>query len=376
VRNSDKAGSTPSRPAGGFEWSGPHDRDRRTAELLLVAVATICAAYVATVVIAVVVAIHLGGLGPHHFVKAWERDLGPLGIAALGVAGVGALAAIIAVTASKSLAARVTRLAGARAPADGEAEHASTYIESFALGLGFPVPRVLVIDENTPNGFAVGRSRASAVCVTTGALRLPTDQLEALCAQTLTSLCNRALPLTCAAADLVILASWCTNAVWGTAAALITSTVIGVPVAFAATTTVAIVLLIAVTKPLLAIASRAIPKLRARSAQLADLDAVRVTNQPAGLARLLLTTAADTRRVASRWQIANLWFDADTSRPPARKLGRRLLPWMAELDPTDTGSARHRAEVVRRDLIDRARVLVDQSGDPKLRAQLEKVAGV
>ena len=57
--------------------------------------------------------------------------------------------------------------------------------------------------DSREDSLAAGRRRACAVCLTTGALGLPHDQLDALCAQTITSVANRALPLTCAAADLV-----------------------------------------------------------------------------------------------------------------------------------------------------------------------------
>ena len=108
----------------------------------------------------------------------------------------------------------------------------------------------------------------------------------------------------------------------------------------------------------------------------ADLDAVRLTNQPAALARLLLTTAADRRAVSTPWQIAHLWFDPDTSRP-ARGTHAATLPDL-DRDTTPRGSSPAtpaRQPVARREqmLIERARVLVDQtSGDPKLRAELER----
>ena len=53
------------------------------------------------------------------------------------------------------------------------------------------------------------------MCLTSGALELPHDELDALCEHAITSVVNRATPLACAAADLVLLADVFTKAVWG-----------------------------------------------------------------------------------------------------------------------------------------------------------------
>jgi len=170
-------------------------------------VAAICAAYVASVVTTIVVTMHLGGIGPRHALTGWQHRLGPLAVAAVIIASVGAVAVLIATAASKRLAGHVTREVQARPPKAREAAHLSSSVTSFALGVGIPTPDIVVVDDPTPNGFAVGRRHTRAVCVTTGALSPPHDQLDALCAQTLTALRHRALELTCAVADLVILAN-------------------------------------------------------------------------------------------------------------------------------------------------------------------------
>jgi Zn-dependent protease with chaperone function len=292
----------------------------------------------------------------------------------VAVALVSALAALIAALASRGLAARALRLANARPLADGEAEHTKRYIESFALGVGFPTPSIGVVEDRALNGFAIGRRRSCVVCLTTGALALPPDQLDALCAQTITSVANRALPFTCAAADLVMVARLCTRAVWGLLGVLLVSTVIGVPPLLAAALAVAITLLVVCTMPMLALADRAIPRLRDNSARLADLNSVGVTNQPAPLARLLLTAADDRRAIAAPWQIAHLWFDADTKGRPPGGFERRFEVWLDPLEGADPVSLRPNPTVARRTLIERARVLVDMtSGDPDLRTRLKRV---
>jgi len=358
----------PNGAAAGFQWWGPHTRARRSAVLLLAGVAAICAAYVMIGVGAIVLAIRIVQVGSEHS-DMWP--LGPVATAALVVALIIVLAAVIAVVASETLAARSIRLAGARPLTDAEAAHATFRAETFALGVGFPPPAVWVVDDPVPNAFAAGRRRACAVCLTTGALELPHDQLDALCAQTITSVANRALPLTCAAADLLVVARRCTNAIWAVVGVLLVATVIGVPPLFAAALTVAIVLVVVCSVPLLVVAERATRRLRNRSAQLADLDSVSVTNQPAALARVLLAAAADTRTVASRWEIAHLWFDPDTTRPASRGWELQFQSWLGDF--AGDGTSREPAVRARRALLDRARVIVDlTSADPTLRRELDR----
>jgi len=358
---------------GGFAWWAPHDRARRSAELLLAGVATICALYVVVTIVAVVVAVRIGQVGSGHRLVPWHHRVGPLLFALLAAVLIGGLAALIAKLASNGLAARALRLANARPVADGEAESAKRYIESFALGVGFSTPSIGIVEDPAPNAFAIGRRGSCVVCLTTGALRLPPGQLDALCAQTITSVANRALPLTCAASDLVLIARLCTRAVWGLLGVLLVSTVIGVPPLLAAALAVAITLLVVCTMPMLALADRAIPRLRDRSAQLADLNSVGLTNQPASLARLLLTAADDKRAIAAPWQIAHLWFDPDTKRKAPRGFEHRFDEWLDPLEGSDPASLRRDPAAARRTLIERARVLVDMtSGDPELRTLLER----
>jgi Zn-dependent protease with chaperone function len=330
--------------------------------------ATVCAAYVLTVIVAVVLAIRIVSMGSGHSIAVHE-SLGPVRLALIAIAALGAIAAVIAAVVSGSLAARAARIAGAREAAPGEAEHARTYVDDFALALGFGAPTVRIVDDDAPNAFAAGRGRACVVCVTTGALSLPPDQLEAMCAQTMASVANRALPLTCASADLVLIARRCTQTIWFVSGLLLVSSIVGVPALLAAAVTAAIIVLVVITIPLLGVARRAVPRLRSRAALLADLDAVSLTNQPAPLARVLLTTARNQRTVTSAWPIAPLWFDlhvADT-RPG------RFASILQDAMESDDGTARQRAARARRELLERARVLVDLANDSTLRADLVQI---
>ncbi|MDQ1509614.1 MAG: hypothetical protein QOG50_1458, partial [Actinomycetota bacterium] len=209
-----------------------------------------------------------------------------------------------------------------------------------------------------------------------GALALPDDELDALCAYTITSVSNRAVPLACAAGDLVRVANWCTKAIWSMAVVIVMSSLLGVPAEFVALTTLVVVVLVACTKPLLAVADGAIARLLDNSARLTDLDTVRVTNQPASLARLLLTAADDAQKVATHWQIAHLWFDPDTSRPPMPTWKQSIATWTSTDEPDDMQLAARNARAARQMLIGRARVVVDLcGGDAKLLARLARLGG-
>jgi len=331
--------------------------------------ATVSAAYVLTVVAAIALAVRIVSLGSGHSIAPHET-LGPVRVALIVIALLGAIAAAIAAVASESLAARATRIARARPAAPGEAEAAMACVDDFALALGFTSPTLRIVDDPTPNAFAAGRGRRCVVCVTTGALGLPPDQFKALCAQTMTSVANRALPLTCASADLMLIARRCTYSVWFVSALLLVSSIVGVPVLLTAAVTVAIIVVVVITIPLLALAQHAVPRLRARAAVLADLDAVSLTNQPAALARVLLAAARDNGSVICGWPIAPLWFDLDTRDAPPRRFARSM---QLLIEPDVTETAPHRAARARRELIERARVLVALAGDdPKLHAELRR----
>ena len=212
-----------------------------------------------------------------------------------------------------------------------------------------PTARLRIVDADAPNGFGAGRPRRCTVCLTTGALALPHDELGALCAHCIASVANRTTPLASAAADLVLVADVCTKVIWGVAAFFLVSSIIGVPADVVAMTTLTIVLLVTATKPLLAIADRGFVAFCTRPPDWPTSTRCRVTNQPSALAGLLLDAAADEQTVASRWQIAHMWFDPDTRRPP-RGHG---LPWEFIEDGPDVMQPNR--NVARQSLIDRAR---------------------
>jgi heat shock protein HtpX len=85
------------------------------------------------------------------------------------------------------------RMSGAREASPAEAPELHAMVESLAARAGLPKPRVYLIDSETPNAFATGRSPAKgAVAVTTGIARLLTrDELAGVIAHELAHIKHR-----------------------------------------------------------------------------------------------------------------------------------------------------------------------------------------
>ena len=265
----------------GFAWWDPHDRARRAALLLLALTAAICATYAAAAVVAVVVALRAGELGPWRGLRTWQHRLGPWGIAGSLILLVAAAAALIAGAALAGFGRRVLRWAGSRSAEPGDAAHARSSIDSFALGEGIAPPLLTIVDDPTPNALTTTRFRTATVCLTSGALELPHDELTALCSHSVVCATNRAATLAGASADLIVLANWCTKLIWAAMGLIVMSSLLGVSPLAVAMTILAAVLIVAITKPLLGVANRAVVHLLDDAALLADLETVRVTNRPA-----------------------------------------------------------------------------------------------
>lgn len=350
-----------SRPA---SWWEEHDRARRDAIVLLGVASTICATYFAAVIVIVLGALRVGKFGPWRGIETWRHRVGPFWLVALAVGIVAFAALTIAFLAWSALAKHVLRRAHARLPRTGEAHDAQMLASDFALGVGLGEPRLSIVDDRAVNALATGRARAPQIVLTSGALELPPDELETLCAHSVAAVSQRAFPLAGAAAAVMLDADWCTRVIWGMAGVIFVSGLVGVPTDVVAVTILGIVLLVATTTPLVAVASHAIVRLLDRTAELTDLETVRVTNQPGALATLMLDVVEHRTPVTSTWDIAHLWFDPETKT-------RTSSWWWPSVRPiAGPDSPRTRAA-----LVDRARVLVDlTSGEPHLRARLEHAA--
>lgn len=95
-----------------------------------------------------------------------------------------------------------------------------TVTENLAIADGLPMPKLYVIDDESPNAFATGRDEKHAVvCATTGILeRLNRRELEGVIAHELSHVKNRDILLSSIVAVLVgavaIIADWITRSMW------------------------------------------------------------------------------------------------------------------------------------------------------------------
>ena len=358
---------------GEFAWWRPHDRASRRARILFVLAAGVLAAYLAAGAVILVVCLRAAEVGPWRQIESAADRLGPAGLTILAIAVHALVATAIAGLGWMGLSRTTRRLAGARPPVIDEGIHARAALETFALARGIPAPRVWIIDDHAPNSLVFGRPRSGNVCPTTGALHLPRDELDALCANNVTALTSRTFAFATAAADLLLFAEWSTALVWGTAALVLLSSLVGLPPEVAAASVLGIMLLVAATWPILAVADRELPHLLDDAAALVDLETVRISARPSSLAHLLLHLVEDTRRVASRWEIVHLWFERDVVEICGRAGDRTIALGPISIDRPHLAQRCGRA--AGRGLIERAEIAVElANGDRELRERLERAA--
>jgi hypothetical protein len=332
----------------------------------------VVATYLAGLALVVAVTLRAMDVGPWDLIDTWADDLGPVGIVLIVLGAVVVASLAITLVGWRGLPRTTLRLAGARAPRDGEAQPVEEALATCSLAYGLPVPALWVVDDPAPNGMAFGRPHAPNVCLTTAALRLPRDELHALCMFHVTALASRTFAYATSAADLVLLGEWCTRLLWFAAPLVILSTFVGMPVDVAAAFVVGIVALVAVTRPLLAVADRGLAQLIDDAGELVDLETVRHSAEPAALAHLLLDLVEDDGQTQSRWELVHLWFERDVIEMVdgrggvSRALGA-ISPWDIGV-PAFVERCRYTS---RRGLIERATTAVNlANGDTKLRARL------
>lgn len=338
---------------GGFAWIVPHDHALRRARALFVFGAAITALYLIVPLLTAVLVLRVGKEGPWRRIDSLVRAFSPLGVAGLVVVTFVVVTALVVAVAWRGLPRRIVRMTGAREPTPEEARFAARGLEPFALARGMRAPTVWVIDDEALNALSFGRPEAAQVCFTRGAFTLPHDEFAALCAHELTSLTCMPFVYCTAAIDAVLFAEWCTRLLWTSAVLLFLTPIIGASPQFVAIAVLCIAALVGVTRLALVVADRALPPLLDDVSQLVDLDAVRLTALPAPFARLIARLLDDDRRVQTRWQVAHLWFERDSTEiSPLRKKNT----FFANLAPDFVPDLARRFErVPTRGLRDRAR---------------------
>jgi hypothetical protein len=275
----------------------------------------------------------------------------------------------------RGLPRATVRMSHARVPTPDEGRGVRAMVAAFALAYGMPAPYVWIVDDPAPNALAFGRPASGHVCVTSGALGLDRDDLDALCMFEVTALASRAYAYATSAADLVLLGEWCTRLLWSAAAVVALSTVVGVPLDIAAGYFVSTLVVVAVTRPLLMVADRGLVSLIDDTSELVDLETIRQSARPELLACLLLDLLDDQRQARSRPEIAHLWFERDLMRRNDAKGLARLIGESAFTDLGISAFGARGTGRARRGLLERASAAVDfADGDAELRARLDASA--
>jgi Zn-dependent protease with chaperone function len=364
-------------PVEGFAWWDVRDRAWRRARALFTLAAAVVAIYVAGGLAVLVGLLVAAGVGPWSSLDAWAQDVGSLGlaIAALFLAACAGLA--IACIVWRGMSRTMVRYSRARSPEPWEVLNVNEDVAALALAYGMSPPRIWLIDDPAPNALAFGRPRAGNVCLTTGALGLARDELEALCMFHVSALASRVFAYATSAADLVMLGELCTRLAWAAAGLVLLGSILGYSIEVVAAFVLGVGVMVLVTRPVLFLADRGLARLLDDSAELVDLETTRHTALPASLARLLLTLLEDERRATSRWEVAHLWFERDVvdfvqdRRVHARFEERPFSDW---LTPPFAGRCTRSS---RRGLLERAQTSINlANGDARLRARLEHAKAI
>jgi len=184
----------------------------------------------------------------------------------------------------------VIKATGARPATENEHKQLINIVEELALATNLPVPKLYVVDDDAPNAFATGRNPSKGViAVTTGLLsKLDRESQQGVIAHEMAHIQNR---------DTLV----------GTIVATITTLILfisdlGLRIAVggrkskgSASPLIFLALLAVVLAPIGAVILRATHS-RAREA-LADMSAVKITRNPAGLRKALEALAADNTEI-------------------------------------------------------------------------------
>jgi heat shock protein HtpX len=184
----------------------------------------------------------------------------------------------------------VIKTTGARPATESEHKQLINIVEELALATNLPVPKLYVVDDDAPNAFATGRNPSKGViAVTTGLLsKLDRESQQGVIAHEMAHIQNR---------DTLV----------GTIVATITTLILfisdlGLRIAVggrkskgSASPLIFLALLAVILAPIGAVILRATHS-RAREA-LADMSAVKITRNPAGLRKALEALAADNTEI-------------------------------------------------------------------------------
>lgn len=357
---------------GPFAWWEPHQRTRREAMALFFGAAAVLASYLGAFLAIAGVCAALGGAQLPGAAHTWADSAGPAGVVAVVLLGYVLLVVVLTQRAWHGLPARQRRLLRARPPQPGEADGALRALDTFAPARGIPVPALWIVDDPAPNACVIGHAPGGAVCLTTGALRLARGEVSMLCAYEVTLMTSRSYAYATAATSLLMSAERLTAFLWAAAAIVLVSTLVGVPPAAAGAIVLGIALLVVLTRPVVALGDRVLPRLFDEVGELCDLETARLSAEPQQLAKLLLQMLQDGRRVHCRWQVAHLWFERESVNASAVASAWTRWSVLWPLTPDEPRLTVRMRSWSRRGLVERAATAVEQCDDPDLRARFAR----
>jgi heat shock protein HtpX len=207
----------------------------------------------------------------------------------------------------------VIKTTGARPATPSEHKQLINIVEELAIATNLPVPKLYVVDDDAPNAFATGRNPSKGViAVTTGLLsKLDRESQQGVIAHEMAHIQNR---------DTLV----------GTIVATITTLILfisdlGLRIAVggrkskgSANPLIFLALLAVILAPIGAVILRATHS-RAREA-LADMSAVKITRNPAGLRKALEVLAADNTEIKKVSPASSaLWIEEPNPRNQKNK---------------------------------------------------------
>lgn len=234
-------------------------------------------------------------------------------------------------------------------------------VEELSIGIGRTPPEVYVVPDEVPNALSVRDGNARALVVTSGVIRLPRDQVEAICAHEIGHLW--AADSHWVTAGMVVLARARRFAgVIGWLGALVL--VVVSMIAYYLEVLLWSTGLIALAMLGLAAAShfslrRLELRVRREADAIADVVAVRLARNPASLAAACRALGDNPHRVSRvGWRSELMWFEAVEDPGAAQSV-------LGGQDPADEALTERLAAAARRELADRARHAYAAAGLPE-----------
>src|SRR5262245_17079135 len=131
---------------GGFAWHEPYARALTRARWLFAIAVAVLALYVTAFAALVALGIDLGEIGPWRAIDDAADAARPLGVAGVLLGAYLVVAVLVAVFGRRGTSTSTLRRLGVRRPTDSELDHASSFIDAFALARGIPSPRLAIVD--------------------------------------------------------------------------------------------------------------------------------------------------------------------------------------------------------------------------------------